>query len=67
MSQENYISRCFDDYATDFEDHDNLDITNGFNKNHYNNAKTIKERVKIKKAIEELMEKRRLKEDTDFL
>lgn len=70
MYQENHISRCFDKYATyttDFEEQDNLDIASDFNNNYNSKGKTIAERIKIKKAIEKIMEKRRLKEDTDFL
>ena len=68
MSQQNYISRCFDDYSTSFEEQDSLDIGSDFNINHNNGEnKTIEERIKIKKAIEKLMEEKRLKEETDFL
>ena len=70
MSQENYISRCFDDYSSELSDQDfDFDFENTL-KNHNNQkskAKTLEERVKIRKSIEEIIEQRRLKEETDFI
>ena len=69
MSQESYISRCFEDYSSSFEDTDRFEIDSEFSISHSNGDKnkTLEERIKIKKAIEKLMEEKRIKEETDFL
>ena len=66
MNQELYFATHFDEYTdmdeSSFELENNLESYSTDNK-----AKSIEERVKIKKSIEDIMERRRLKEETDFI
>ena len=68
MNTEKYMEYCFDNYSDHQQgdyDHDDLDINGSYNKKQ--DAKSEEEQRKIKKSIEDIIEQRPLKEETDFL
>ena len=66
MNTEKYMEYCFDNYSDHQQDydHDDLDISGSYKKQ---DAKSEEEQRKIKKSIEDIIEQRRLKKETDFL
>ena len=67
MNTEKYMEYCFDNYndqQSDYE-YEDIDINGSINKKP--DIKSAEEQRKIKKSIEDIIEQRRLKEETDFL